>query len=126
MSKSKVKTPRNAWFYVVAVGLTFLMPLLPVWQGPMSEGFFITCFVMGVLSGIATFGDKKSHWQGSLILLATVSLKDIFFERNEVNQYYLTILIQGWTTMCVAMIGVSLIYKRRRQNARLRRSQMVS
>jgi hypothetical protein len=122
MSKSKVQKARSIWWYVFAVGLTLLVPMLLAWQRPVSVGYVFLCFAFGAFWGRALSGNHKSLWGTSFLIYGWIWMKDIFFEREELHQYFWSITLQGGTTVLVAATGVAFLYERRRQYAQLTQS----
>jgi hypothetical protein len=119
MSRSKVQKPRSIWWYVFAVGLTLLMPLLPLWQGPVRVGYLSLCFAFGALLGSTSLRNSWGTW---FFMYGWIWMKDIFFEREELHQYFWSITLQGGTTLLVAATGVAFLYERRQQYAQLTQS----
>jgi hypothetical protein len=122
MSQSNTQNTQVSYFYILSVGLTLLIPMLPMWDGPVGISYLLTCFVIGLVSIFVSFRTRKSVAAVLVVISSWVLLKDLFFDYHELREYYWPIVLQGGTTMFVAQLGVGWLYERRRSQTQLNQS----
>jgi len=122
MTSNITQKLQGKWFYIASIALTLLMPMLPVWGGPVGAGYVFACFVLGVLSGVISLRSNKSIVATLLVIPGWFLLKDLFFDMEDLHEFYWSVIVQGGTTLLVAQLGVGLLYERQKQNAQLNQS----